>query len=322
MGQPVAVVLGGAGFIGSNLASRLEQDGYTVRRVDIRLDRYAHDLRNYVECVRAIGHADVVFHLAADMGGVGYFHRQDYYPFLNNMQITLNVLRAVEDLGVGRLFYASSACAYPTGWQSIRATRAHLLTESALECADGGCDGDEFGPPDQMYGREKLMGLRLCERAPFDARVGILHTVYGPGQEREGERMKFPAAVATKALRSRDTGCPLELWGDGTQQRSYLYVDDAVEKILRVTFDDRYDGPVNIGSQGAVSCRQVAELCLELVGADVPIVTNPTEPSGVLARDCDNSEWVRRYGQDYDRPLAEGFGQFLAWLDGHHSDAP
>ena len=111
------------------------------------------------------------------------------------------------------------------------------------------------------------------------ARVGVLHTVFGPLQEHEGRRMKFPAAVATKALAARSSGT-LELWGDGSQLRSYLHVDDAVDRIITIATADRYDGPVNVGAAGPVTCREIAELCLDIVGADADIVTNPAEPTG------------------------------------------
>jgi nucleoside-diphosphate-sugar epimerase len=271
--------------------------------VDARaVDLPDFDLRDSKEAVAAVWNCDYVIHLAADMGGVGYFHAHDYYPALDNALVTRNVLLACEKANVSRLFYASSACAYPIELQqgqSVPKLHEGLLDE---------------GTPDQMYGREKLTGLRLCERAPFDARVGILHTVYGPYQEREGERMKFPAAVATKAIRSKQTGEPLHLWGDGTQQRSYLYVDDAVEMILAVMFRDEYSGPVNIGYEGARSCDQIARVCLDYVGADVPVEHSDDGPTGVLARDCDLSKFTDLYGFGPKVTPEDGFPLFIDWL--------
>jgi nucleoside-diphosphate-sugar epimerase len=133
--------------------------------------------------------------------------------------------------------------------------------------------------------------------------------------------MKFPAAVATKALTARHTG-RLELWGDGRQLRSYLYVDDAIDRIVRVMESDRYEGPVNIGATGAISCLDVARICLRHVGAeDAVIETNESEPSGVLARDCDNTKFASVYGQMTDRTYPHGFGQFIDWLDGRPTTA-
>jgi nucleoside-diphosphate-sugar epimerase len=310
------VVLGGAGFIGSNLTLRLLADGYQdVRVVDVAwpafrdpflegADRADLDLTDPMDAAKAVAGAGTVFHLAADMGGVGYFHSDaDLGAAMRNGRITLNVLDAAATAGVQRLFYASSACTYPIERQ-MHPGVAPLLTEDLIG----------HGTPDALYGAEKLHGLRLCSKLPF-ARVGVLHTVYGPGQEHDGRRMKFPAAVATKALVARSTGT-LELWGDGAQLRSYLYVDDAVDRILTVTTADQYEGPVNIGLQGAVSCRVVARLCLKLAGADAEIVTNPAEPSGVIGRDCSNEKYRRVYG----RPTClvgyrEGFRRFLDWLE-------
>lgn len=125
--------------------------------------------------------------------------------------------------------------------------------------------------------------------------------------------MKFPAAVATKALASRETG-KLELWGDGSQLRSYLHVDDAIERIITIATSDVYDGPVNVGAEGAVTCRDIAEMCLSLVGSDAQIVTNPAEPTGVVARDCSNTKYDMLYGAGPQRSYLDGFDSFIGWL--------
>lgn len=318
---PIAV-LGGGGFIGSNLVRRLvaagRDDVYAVdvQFPDFRLDALAGaelcemDLRE--SAGYAIWPARTVFHLAADMGGVGYFHSDaDFGASMDNGQITMNVLRAVALSQAGsaaqsrieRLFYSSSACAYPIEFQQ-NPVAAPKLAEEWLG----------MGTPDALYGAEKLHGLRLCSKVPA-ARVGVLHTVFGPLQEHEGRRMKFPAAVATKALAARTTG-ELELWGDGRQLRSYCYVDDAIEQILAVTAAPDYWGPVNIGAPGAISCRDVAAICLHHVGApDARIITNPAEPSGVLARDCSVNKYEHHYGPMPTRQYSAGFGAFIDWLE-------
>lgn len=306
------VVLGGGGFIGANLCNRLAADGHHVTAFDVEFPDWR---RPSVTCERAdltdssvthevLATADWAFHLAADMGGVGYFHSDaDWGAAMRNGRITNNVLAALRPHQ--RLFYASSACCYPVEKQGVFPARK--LSESLIG----------FGTPDALYGAEKLHGLRLCSKMP-NARVGVLHTVYGPLQEHEGRRMKFPAAVATKALAARTTGT-LELWGDGTQQRSYLYVDDAITKIIRVMEADTYDGPVNIGAEGAASCIDVARMCLDIVGVEAEITLNPSEPSGVMARDCDNTEFIRRYGNTPTTSLREGFSRFIDWLDAQQS---
>jgi GDP-D-mannose 3', 5'-epimerase len=308
--RPYAVVLGGGGFIGANLCRRLVADGFEVRAVDVEFHEWRDpgcphrklDLRSFEATVHAVEGAAWVFHLAADMGGVGYFHSDaDWGAAVTNQQISLNVLRAVQP--DQRLFYSSSACSYPIEGQMVVGAPPKLSE-----------DRIGYGTPDALYGAEKLQTLRLCSKMP-NARVGVLHTVYGPLQEHEGRRMKFPAAVATKAIAARDSG-RLELWGDGSQMRSYLFIDDAVEKIMRIMSADEYRGPVNIGAHGAATCRWVAEMALRIAGAEgAEIVTNPAEPSGVMARDCDNAQFAATYGDVPQTSLEDGFAKFIDWLD-------
>lgn len=308
------VVLGGGGFIGSRLVQRLIRDGYDTVAVDIvwptersefltGARRWTLDLTEPGAASVAVHNAGTVFHLAADMGGVGWFHSdRDWQSSLTNGRITTNVLEQCTRAGVDRLVYASSACAAATEQQSNPAT-PYCITEQDLT----------WGTPDALYGADKRHGAWLCSHAPFDARVGVFHTIYGPGQEHEGPRMKFPTAVATKALASRQTG-HLELWGDGTQMRSYLFIDDAIDRIMQLAAARDNPGPVNIGAEGAISCQDIAQMCLLIVGSDAEIV-HVDGPTGVAARDADLTKWRAVFGPAHQTSYWDGFSELISWLE-------
>lgn len=305
-------ITGANGFIGSHVAWHLinqhqrvvvygtqpPTDPFRLNVWENATERRFLDLR-YV--MPNFNNADRVMHFAADMGGVGYFTAHDFKPYINNARMTFNVLDAVHRYETPRTFMASSACAYPTVFQQSLRTSAPLA-EWMLE----------KGIPDQMYGREKLHMLLLAERASVDVRVGILHTIYGIGQESEGERVKFPVAAVKKVLAARDTGV-VDCWGTGEQMRSYLYVDDAVRKILAVTEGDERE-PVNIGFAGAISCIDVLRLCADIVGIEPEYVFSADKPSGVLNRDCNNELFNSRYGNMDIIGYREGFGRLINWL--------
>ena len=258
--MPKVAIFGATGFIGCNLVHFLKERGYWVRGVDIKEvpfreskygvadEIYICDLRDRENVDWALEGISYVFHLASDMGGVGYFSKYNYEPFINNMTMDMNVLKACEKAKVKRLFYSSSACVYPIHL-SAKEGKPTLLSEDMIIPANS----------DQMYGWEKLMMLKLCEEAPFDARVGIFDTIYGPYQEFEGERVKFPCAIAKKALDARKTD-KIEIWGNGKQLRVFNYIDDALEQIYRIMFE-KYKGPVNVCSSKLVSIQECADIC-------------------------------------------------------------
>lgn len=303
------IVLGGGGFIGSHMVKYLKDKGHAVTAVDIQFpdlrkqwwsladDICIADLRVKSTVEDLIQGYDWVFHFAADMGGVGYFTAHDYYPYLNNQQMNLNVLQAVEKTGA-RLFFSSSACAYPTHLQQDPKHPAKL-SENMLFPANS----------DQMYGWDKLMMTMLCQRAPIDARVGIFHTIYGPGQESEGERAKFPPTIVKKALDAVKTG-KLELWGDGKQKRTYLYINDALEKIYRI-MTMPYSGPVNVAGDECVSVTETAKLVCWLLGISPDFIYTSAKPSGVLGRDVDNSLFLERYRYKNQFTLEHGFRHMI-----------
>lgn len=317
------LVTGAAGFIGSKVAERLIADGHEVIVLDIvepaqpwRQDIWdlaglgiLGDLRT-TDAIDVVEYArpDAVFHLAANVGGVGFLGHadNDLSAYIDNMTMSNNVLSACEDAGVGRVFYASSSCAYPVGQQTHESK--WKLHESDVP----------YGTPDgPLYGYEKRVtaqyGEQLRQAGRLDVRSGYINSAYGPGLAIEGERMKFPAAIVRKVLEARRTGGPVEIWGDGQQRRGYIYIDDLVEKIVRVTLGDEYDGPVNLTSPETVSCNEVAQLAMQLLGVDCE-VKHVDGPTGPEARRCSNAGWERTYGPDDQPPFADRFAEFVNWM--------
>jgi nucleoside-diphosphate-sugar epimerase len=296
------------------MVAYLKKRGHWVRAVDNNFHDYRKplyeqadeildlDLGYLINVLKAIEDCDWVIQLAADMGGVGYFHNnRDYYPYIANATINFNILQACEIKKVKRLFFAASACIYPVYLNGT--IDSPELTEDMIYPAD--CD--------MSYGWEKLMMLRLCERAPFDARVGIFDTIYGPYQEKEGERMKFPTAIATKTLKALETEKSIEIWGDGTQQRVLLYIDDALDKIYDILTKD-YHGAVNVCAKELVTVQQVAELCCNIVGAPLQFTYNLEAPTGVMARKSSSEKWEACYGNSELTSVETGFTKLIEWL--------
>lgn len=311
-----AVVLGAGGFLGGAVARRLIDDGASVRVVgraspedpdlqevwkraaDIRIASLDGDATATTQLIRG---CKAVFNFAADMGGVGYLSSEQFNVFSANTRISLGLFEALERAGSERCFLSSSACAYPIELQ--QGLSAPLLRESQLH----------EGTPDKLYGREKRTLLELAEHVDADIRIGVIHTVYGIGQRMLGPRTKFPPAIVMKALQARLTG-KIEIWGDGRQLRSFLWIDDAVEKVLRVS-DLDYAGPTNIGFQGALSVDDVVALCCDHLGISPELVHLPAQPTGPRSRDCDNSAFTSRYGAMSLVAPAQGFARMIDWVD-------
>lgn len=334
-GSKRVLVTGAGGFIGSHMVAFLKEKGHWVRAVDKEWPEQrrhlwsqsdeviSYDLRvptngrvivpdftdvgsNVLSTVRRlIGDVSWTFHFAADMGGVGYFFSpEDGRASADNMQIDLNMLRAINP--GQRMFYSSSFCAYPIKDQVLvngKAKRA--MTE------------EDFGPApvEQIYGDEKRMATILFEDArknkDLDIRSSFFSTVYGPYQETEDpKKSKFPTAICQKVSK----GNPIELWGDGSQIRTYLYIDDAIEKMYRIMSADVYEGPVNIGSDEQVSCKEMADYVCELAGVEPKYEFNLNKPTGVMGKDTDNSKFNRLYGEVPQTSAREGFKRVYEWL--------
>ena len=271
-------ITGHRGFIGSHMARRLSFLGHSVIEV-------VGDVR-----VVDLPVADGFMHFASKMGGVGFFSSQQFDPILDNLLMDARIIQHCQRHGT-KLLYPSSACAYPV--KSME--EGVLLGEDLLSMP---------AEPDQMYGMEKLFITRLSEHADFDLRVPILHTIYGEGQDYLGDRAKFPPQICHK-FASPET---IEVWGDGSQTRTFLHIEDAVEMLLEVFFNDDYYGPVNVSHPDEVSIREVVEILANQSGR-LDVSYNSTKPTGPMRRSVDNTKFNSHYKSRPKIGIAEGFAR-------------
>ena len=293
------LVTGAEGFIGSHMASFLTRKGHGVLAIP-----KAIDLRDYSYLSSFFQGIDQVYHFAANMGGVGFFSENNYQPFIDNILMDVNVFRACQDAGVKRLFYPSSACAYPVNIQQVEQS-APALKETQLIPANA----------DRMYGWEKLVMTLLAKESPLDIRVGILNTVFGEGQTWVGERVKFPPAITYKVLHAKKNGGPISIWGNGNQTRTLLYIDDAIEKIYEIMNTEGYWGEVNVASDEVVTVKQCADWLCEIAGITPSYKFELDKPSGVLARGIDNSKFNEHYSYRSKYTTREGFEKLYNWME-------
>jgi GDP-D-mannose 3',5'-epimerase len=283
-----ALVGGAGGFIGSHLARRLVKDGYWVRGVDLKLPEFSPtgcqefvlgDLRDQAVAKEAVDGIDDVYQLAADMGGAGYIFtgEHDADVMHNSATINLNIAEAGRKSGVKRFFYSSSACIYPE-YNQKEPDNPICSEDSAYPAA-----------PDSEYGWEKLFSERLylafARNYGVEVHVARFHNIFGPEGTWTGGREKAPAAVCRKVAEAPDGGT-IEIWGDGKQTRSFLYIDECVEGIRRFVESD-FAGPVNIGSEEMVTINGLAEMAMEIAGKKLNLRHIPG-PLGVRGRNSDN----------------------------------
>ena len=311
-----ALVLGGGGFIGSHLAKRLKAEGFWVRAVDLKRPRYSPtaaddfivgDLRNIEVCKAALaGGFDEVYQLAADMGGAGYIFtgEHDADVMHNSAQINLNILHLVANGGVGRIFYSSSACIYPE--------------HNQLDPDNPNCSEDSAYPaaPDSEYGWEKLFSERLylsySRNYGVTVRIARFHNIFGPEGAWNDGREKAPAALCRK-IAAAPNGGEIEIWGDGIQTRSFLFIDECLEGVLRLMRSD-FPGPINIGSEEMVSINQFAHIIMDIAGKKLSIRHIPG-PLGVRGRNSDNRLISKELGWCPTLPLREGLERTYSWID-------
>ena len=310
-----ALVLGAGGFIGSHMVKRLKRDGWWVRGVDLKRPRYAAtpadeflvgDLRDLETVRQALaGGFDEVYQFAADMGGAGFVFTGEHDAEImhNSAQVNLNVLEAARQEAIGRIFYSSSACMYPE-YNQLDPDNPRCSEDSAYPAA-----------PDSEYGWEKLFSERLYfAYAPnhgFTVRVARYHNIFGPEGSWNDGREKAPAALCRKIAAAPDGG-EIEMWGDGLQTRSFLYIDECIEGTLRLMRSD-FEGPVNIGSSEMVSLNEFARMIMEIAGKSVAI-RHIEGPTGVRGRNSDNRLIRERLGWAPERPLSEGLAATYEWI--------
>lgn len=313
-----ALVCGAGGFIGGHLVNKLFEEGAaSVRAVDVkRFDNWYQknsaaqnivlDLQDKGACVQAARGVDAVFQLAADMGGMGFIENNKALCMLSVLTNT-HMLLAARDGGVKRFFYSSSACVY-NGEKQTNPDVVALREEDAYPAL-----------PEDGYGWEKLFSERMCrhfsEDYGLETRVARFHNVYGPLGTWQGGREKAPAAICRKVLEAKFSGNhEIEIWGDGHQTRSFMYIDDCTEGVVKI-FKSSIEEPINLGSSELVTINQLVDLAEELAGIKLKRNYNLTAPRGVNGRNSDNTKIVQYLGWEPSIKLRDGLARTMAWIE-------
>ncbi|MBI4865245.1 MAG: NAD-dependent epimerase/dehydratase family protein [Candidatus Riflebacteria bacterium] len=307
------LVTGAGGFIGHHLIRRLKQSGVWVRGADVRHPDYEPspaddfqlvDLREWEGCLQATRGVDQVYNLAADMGGIGYITAVHARLARDNVLINAHMLEAARVNRVSRFLFSSSACVYAQAKQ----TEAEVtpLKEEDAHPAD----------PEPGYGWEKLYTEELCryfyQDHRLETRVARLHNLYGPLGCYDGGREKSVAAICRKVALARD-GDEIEIWGDGEQTRSYLYIDDCLDGLTLLMASD-YRGPLNLGTERLVTIDHLVDLVSCAAAKRVTRRYDPAKPQGVRGRSSDNTRVRRTLGWDPKISLEEGLARTYAWI--------
>ncbi len=310
-----ALVCGSGGFIGGHLVNRLKSEGYWVRGVDLKVNEYGNnnsdefvigDLRDPEFTNSVVKNVDEVYQLAADMGGAGYiftgFHDADVMH--NSAMCNLNVLEAMKLNNVKKVFYSSSACIYPE-YNQLDPDNPNCEESSAYPAA-----------PDSEYGWEKLFSERLyfsySRNYGFEVKVARFHNIFGPYGTWKGGKEKSPAALCRKVAET-ESGSSIEVWGDGKQTRSFLYIDECLEG-LRKLMESDFAGPVNIGSEEMVSINDFAKMAISISGKTLSI-NNIEGPTGVRGRKSDNNLISEKLGWSPSMLLREGMERTYNWIN-------
>ena len=309
------LVTGAGGFIGHALVNRLKAEGCFVRGVDIKYPEYESskadefeilDLRRWDSCLQATrGGIDQVYNLAADMGGIGYITAFHADIARHNILINAHMLEASRLNGVGRFLFSSSACVY--GQSKQRCADVTPLREEDAYPAE----------PEPGYGWEKLFAEELCRYYQrdyrFETRIVRFHNVYGPLGVFEGGKEKAPAAISRKVALAAD-GDTIEVWGDGEQTRSFMYIDDCVEGLRRLMESD-YDQPLNLGTDRLVTINQLVDIVAGIAAKRLVKRHDLSKPQGVRGRNSDNTRIKKVLGWEPSIPLEEGLEITYKWIE-------
>jgi nucleoside-diphosphate-sugar epimerase len=322
MSNNCIVVAGAGGFIGGHLVADLLSKGATnIRAIDIKplnewyqllpeAHNHVADLRTWQHCELACEGASEVYNLAADMGGMGFIENNKTLCMLSVL-INTHLLMAARDAGAERYFYASSACVYNADKQVSEDVVA-LKEEDAYPAM-----------PEDGYGWEKLFSERMCRHFREDfgliTRVARFHNVYGPHGTWDGGREKAPAAVCRKVLNAKATGQhEIEIWGDGKQTRSFMYIDDCINGINRIMQSD-IEEPINLGSNELVTINELVSIVEEIAEVELERRYNLDAPKGVNGRNSDNTRIQELLGWQPGISLRDGMAKTLAWIEGEYN---
>jgi GDP-D-mannose 3', 5'-epimerase len=314
--KKTALICGAGGFIGSHLVKSLKKRKYWVRAVDIKYPEFSKsvadefikgDLRDQKFVKKIFDQKfDEVYQLAADMGGAGYIFSGDNDANImrNSALININILEHAAMTKVGKIFYSSSACIYPE-YNQLDPNNPKLSEASAYPAA-----------PDSEYGWEKLFSERLylaySRNYGLQVRVARFHNIFGPEGTWRGGKEKAPAAMCRKVAEAKDGGT-IEMWGDGKQTRSFLFIDECLEGVKRL-MKSNFTGPVNIGSEEMVTINQLTEMVIKISGKNLKI-SHISGPLGVRGRNSDNKLIKKKLGWKPTKPLKNGLEKTYKWIN-------